>query len=114
MGEIDFSGILVLELFQAAARAAVAQAFPFGAGHLLQRLGFPKESLLIGGRRGTDGHVGLGLRRGRGQNPLRGAPAPLAAATAGALPKAPKPLTPAPQNVRPRPCLCAPPASKNT
>ena len=42
VGEIDLAGILVLELFQAAARAAVAQAFPFGAGHLLQRLGFPE------------------------------------------------------------------------
>jgi hypothetical protein len=50
MGEIDLAGILVLEFFQAAARAAVAQAFPFDAGHFFQRLGFPKESLLIGGR----------------------------------------------------------------
>jgi hypothetical protein len=46
MGEVDFTGILVLELFQAAARAAVAQAFPLGVGHLLQRLGFPEESIL--------------------------------------------------------------------
>src|SRR5207237_479823 len=38
MGEVDFPGILVLELFQAAARAAVAQALSFGAGHFLQRL----------------------------------------------------------------------------
>ena len=46
MGEIDLAGILILELFQAAARAAVTQALPFGVGHLFQRLGFPEESLL--------------------------------------------------------------------
>src|SRR3954447_10828927 len=56
MGEVDFTGILVLELFQTAARAAVAQAFPFGAGHLFQRLGFPEESLLARGWFGRYGH----------------------------------------------------------
>src|SRR5207342_3142385 len=59
MGEVDFTGILVLELFQAAARAAVAQAFPFGVGHFFQRLGFPKESLLTRGRLGLGGHDSL-------------------------------------------------------
>jgi len=56
MGEIDLAGILVLELLEATPRAAVAQAFPFGVGHLLQRLGFPKESLLARGRLGSCGH----------------------------------------------------------
>src|SRR5215216_4348266 len=56
MGEVDFPGILVLELFQAATRAAVAQAFPFGVGHLFQRLGFPEESLLGGSWLGWRGH----------------------------------------------------------
>jgi len=45
VSEIDLAGILVLKLFQAAARAAVAQALPFCVGHLFQRLGFPKETL---------------------------------------------------------------------
>src|SRR6202022_1544781 len=57
MGEIDLAGILVFELFQAAARATVAQALPFGAGHLFQRLGFPEESLLARGRLGRCGHA---------------------------------------------------------
>src|SRR6478672_5952088 len=56
MGEIDLAGILILKLFQAAPRAAVAQAFPFGLRHLFQRLGFPKESLLSRGRLGSGGH----------------------------------------------------------
>src|SRR4029078_9444309 len=56
MGEINLPGILVLEVFQAAARGAVAQASPFGVGHLLQRLGFPEESLLARGRLGGCGH----------------------------------------------------------
>ena len=47
VGEIDLAGILVFQLLQAAPRSAVAQAFPFGAGHLFQRLGFPEESLLV-------------------------------------------------------------------
>src|SRR5258708_35803244 len=106
MGEIDFSGILVLELFQAAARAAVAQAFPFGAGHLLQRLGFPKESLLIGGRRGTDGHAGLRLRRGRGKTPLGGGPAMVETGKAGALPKNPEQLSPPPPKLTATPRFC--------
>src|SRR4051795_8439832 len=46
MGEIDVAGALFLELVQAAAAAAVAQAFPFGPRHLFQRLGFPEESFL--------------------------------------------------------------------
>src|SRR5712671_5723864 len=79
MGEVDFTGILVLELFQAAARAAVAQAFPFGAGHLFQRLGFPEESLLGRGSLGRCGHDFLNFS-GR---LLLGAPA--AAAQVGLL-----------------------------
>src|SRR5258708_32753117 len=50
VGEIDLAGILVLELLQAAAGAAVPQARPLGAGHLPQRLGFPAASLLPPGR----------------------------------------------------------------
>ena len=49
MGEVDVTGILVLELLQAAATAAVAQAFSFGLGHLFQGLGFPEKSLLARG-----------------------------------------------------------------
>ncbi len=37
-------GVHVLELVQAAAAAAVAQGFPFGAGHLLERLALPERS----------------------------------------------------------------------
>jgi hypothetical protein len=47
MGKINLSGILFLKLFQAATGAAVAQTLPFGAGHFLQRLGFPEETLLV-------------------------------------------------------------------
>src|SRR3954453_7159386 len=46
MGEVDVAGALFLELVQAAAAAAVAQALPFGPRHLFQRLGFPEESFL--------------------------------------------------------------------
>src|SRR5437660_42642 len=56
MGEVDLAGILVLELLQAAARAAVAQAFPFGVRHFVQRLGFPEESLLARDSFGGCGH----------------------------------------------------------
>jgi hypothetical protein len=56
MREMDFAGILILKLFEAAARAAVAKAFPFCVGHFLQRLGFPKESLLTGGWLFSCGH----------------------------------------------------------
>jgi hypothetical protein len=56
VGEIDLSGILFLQLFQATARAAVSQALPFGVGHLLQRLGFPEKSLLVRGLFGRNGH----------------------------------------------------------
>src|SRR4051794_1979150 len=71
MGEVDLAGVLVLELFQAAARAAVAQAFPFGAGHLFQRLGFPEESLLAGYGLGRCGHGLLWLPNGLGSGPSR-------------------------------------------
>src|ERR1019366_1721313 len=88
MGEIDFAGILVLKLLQAAARAAVAQAFPFDAGHLLQRLGFPEETLLAGGRLGLGGHESLGVS-GRWLGPLLGAAtAPAQARWSGAAEKA--------------------------
>src|SRR5215510_3782932 len=56
VGEVDLAGILVFELFQAAARATVAQALPFGVGHFLQRLGFPEESLLARDSFGGCGH----------------------------------------------------------
>jgi hypothetical protein len=42
-GEVDLAGVLVLELGQAAFAAAVAERFPLGGGHLLQRLGFPER-----------------------------------------------------------------------
>src|SRR5260370_929210 len=61
MGEIDPPGILILQLFQAAARAAVAQALPFVAGHFLQRLGFPEKSLLVRGSLGCCCHDCRGL-----------------------------------------------------
>src|SRR5215813_420157 len=57
MGEVDRPGILILQLFQAAARAAVAQALPFGVGHFLQRLGFPEKSVLVGLSLGRRGHL---------------------------------------------------------
>src|SRR6185437_2901202 len=56
MGEIDLAGVLVFELLQAAARTAVAQAFPFNVGHFLQRLGFPEETLLARRLFGRCGH----------------------------------------------------------
>src|SRR3954452_21209051 len=46
MGEINVTRSIFLELVQAAAAAAVAQALPFGPRHLFQRLGFPEESFL--------------------------------------------------------------------
>src|ERR1700744_2986848 len=61
MGEEDFAGILVLQLLQAAARTAVAQALPFGVGHFLQRLGFPEKSLLGRGPFGRRCHKSLRL-----------------------------------------------------
>src|SRR5262249_34692473 len=36
VGEIDIAGVLVLELTQAAAAAAVAEALPFGIRHIFQ------------------------------------------------------------------------------
>ena len=56
MGEIDPSGVFILELFEAAPCTTVAQAFPFSVGHLFQRLGFPEESLLVGSWFGLGGH----------------------------------------------------------
>ena len=41
-GRVDLGGVLVLELDQAAAAAPVAQAFPFGPGHLDEALSFPE------------------------------------------------------------------------
>src|SRR5690606_5020583 len=41
-GPVDFAGILVLQLGQAAFAAAVAKRFPFGRAHRLERLGFPE------------------------------------------------------------------------
>src|SRR6185437_6562645 len=61
MGEVDRTGIFVLQLFKAAARAAVAQTLPFGVGHFLQRLGFPEKSLLGRGCFGRRGHKSLKL-----------------------------------------------------
>src|ERR1700730_13186988 len=46
VSEIDFAGVFVLELFEATAGTAIAQAFPFRLRHIFQRLGFPEESLL--------------------------------------------------------------------
>src|SRR5262249_40378947 len=46
VGEIDLTGIFVLQFLQATACTAVAQALPFGIRHLLQGFGFPKESCL--------------------------------------------------------------------
>src|SRR5215468_6887430 len=66
MGEEDFAGIFILQLFQAATRAAVAQALPFGVGHFLQRLGFPEESLLARDSFGGCAHkllISLGSRQ---------------------------------------------------
>ena len=68
VGEIDLAGVLILELFQAAPRAAVAQRLPFGAGHLLQRLGFPEQSVLYGGRAGRCGHGFRCFRGGDGSD----------------------------------------------
>src|SRR5262245_5949255 len=62
MGKVNLSGILVLQLLQAAARAAIAQAFPFDVGHFLQRLGFPEETLLARWLFGRRGHKSLRFR----------------------------------------------------
>src|SRR5690349_18733456 len=64
MGKIDPPRVLVLQLLQAAARAAITQAFPFGVGHFLQRLGFPEETLLARWLFGRRGHSGLRFRNG--------------------------------------------------
>src|SRR5262249_15611590 len=45
VGEVDRPGILVLQLLQAATRAAVAQTLPFGVGHLLPHLDIPTHSI---------------------------------------------------------------------
>ncbi len=44
VGEVDIAGVFVLELDEAAAGAAVAQALPFVPVHLVQRLGAPERS----------------------------------------------------------------------
>src|SRR5581483_3259163 len=47
VGEERAPGPLFLELVEAAAAAAVAQALPFGAGHLRERLAFPERDIVI-------------------------------------------------------------------
>ena len=42
VGERQLVGVVVAQLVQAAAAAAVAERFPLGAGHLLERLGLPE------------------------------------------------------------------------
>src|ERR1700761_1059682 len=62
MRKVDIAGVFVFQLFQAAARAAVAQAFPFGVGHFFQRLGFPEKTLLPRSRLGCCSHVSQWFR----------------------------------------------------
>ena len=46
--EMNLARVFVLELDEAAAAAAVAQAFPFGQTHLVERLRAPEwQSLLV-------------------------------------------------------------------
>jgi len=47
VGKMDGPGVLILELDQAAAPAAVAKALPFRRIERLERLGFPKRSFLV-------------------------------------------------------------------
>src|SRR5690606_9424374 len=42
-GPIDFTGIFVLELGEAAFAAAVAKRLPFGCAHLFERPGLPER-----------------------------------------------------------------------
>ena len=46
IGEIDVFGLLLLELDQAAAAAAVAQAFPLGLVHLFQAFCAPERNCI--------------------------------------------------------------------
>src|SRR5215475_8116043 len=62
MGKVDVPTLFILQLLQAAPRAAIAQALPFRLRHLLQGLGLPKRSLLIRGRLRRCGHESLGSR----------------------------------------------------
>src|SRR5207237_6449333 len=101
VGEIDFSGVLVLELFQTAARAAVAQALPFGVGHLFQRLGFPKESLLAGDWLGRCGHESDGFPDWLDIRPSRGCSAGGASGAACGCKKAWGGVSPDHQNGEP-------------
>src|ERR1700677_4169944 len=48
VGVVDLAVLLLLELDQAAARATVAQAFPFAGRHLLQGLGAPERRRSLG------------------------------------------------------------------
>src|SRR5208283_160239 len=43
IGEMNGAGVLVLQLDEAAAGAAVAQALPLRLRHLVERLGFPER-----------------------------------------------------------------------
>ena len=54
---VDLAGILVLELGHAAFAAAVAERFPLGRAHRLERLGFP-EGFVHGERFDPDGAAG--------------------------------------------------------
>jgi len=44
IGGVDAPVVLILELDEASAAAAIAQAFPFLARHLLERLAAPERS----------------------------------------------------------------------
>src|SRR5579872_6492347 len=50
MGEMDFAGIFVFKLDEAAAAAAVAEAFPFFLGKLVEGLRFPIGSFWLSHR----------------------------------------------------------------
>ena len=108
MREMDFAGILILKLFEAAARAAVAKAFPFCVGHFLQRLGFPKESCLIRRWFRSCGHKSQ-KSVGGGDQALLGVAMPMA--QAGGLRAGQSPLgsvSPADQNREPDHWFMAP------
>ncbi len=65
---MDFAAVLVLELDQAAARAAVAKALPFFAGHRLQGLDAPESARVLRSHEvlGSLGHARLPVLRLRG------------------------------------------------
>src|SRR5690606_3734016 len=46
-GRVDLTRVLVLELEQAAASATIAEGFPLGIGHLLERLLFPERLFCV-------------------------------------------------------------------